>query len=91
MSIAAARRPDGGIEVTVSDSGIGIRPEDIQRALEPFAQVGEDEQRRAEGTGLGLPLARSIMELHGGSLELKSEPGRGTDAIIVFPPHRSIA
>ncbi len=91
VSIAAARRPDGGIEVTVSDSGIGIRPEDIQRALEPFAQVGEDEQRRAEGTGLGLPLARSIMELHGGSLELKSEPGRGTDAIIVFPPHRSIA
>ena len=49
--------------------------EDLPRILEPFAQVGEDEQRRAEGTGLGLPLARSIMELHGGSLELKSEPG----------------
>ncbi len=91
VSIAAARRLDGGIEITVSDTGIGIRAEDIQRALEPFAQVGDDVQRRAEGTGLGLPLARSIMELHGGSLELRSEPGRGTEAVVVFPPHRSIA
>jgi len=91
VTIAATRRADGGIEIVVSDTGIGIRADDIQRALEPFAQVGDDLQRRAEGTGLGLPLTRSIMELHGGSLELRSEPGRGTDAIVVFPPHRSIA
>ncbi len=90
VSIGAARRADGGIEITVSDTGIGIRAEDIQRALEPFAQVGDDARRRAEGTGLGLALARSIMELHGGSLELRSEPERGTDAIVAFPPHRSI-
>ncbi len=91
VAITATRRADGGIEIIVSDTGIGIRADDIQRALEPFAQVGDDLQRRAEGTGLGLPLTRSIMELHGGSLELRSEPGRGTDAIVVFPPHRSIA
>ena len=60
VTIAATRRPDGGIEITVSDTGIGIRPEDIQRALEPFAQVGDDAKRRAEGTGLGLALARSM-------------------------------
>ena len=90
VTIAAVRRPDGGIEITVSDTGIGIRAEDIQRALEPFAQVGDDAQRRAEGTGLGLPLARSIMELHGGTLDLHSEPGRGTAATVVFPPHRSV-
>jgi PAS domain S-box-containing protein len=89
VTISAARRADGGIEITVTDTGTGIRPEDIQRALEPFAQVGEDVNRRDEGSGLGLPLARSIMELHGGSLELKSEPGRGTEAIVVFPPHRT--
>ena len=90
VSIAATRRLDGGIEIMVSDTGVGIRAEDIQRALEPFAQVGDDAQRRAEGTGLGLPLARSIMELHGGTLELRSELGRGTEAIVVFSPHRSI-
>jgi PAS domain S-box-containing protein len=90
VTVAANRRPDGGIEIAVSDTGVGIRPEDIQRALEPFGQVGDDAQRRAEGTGLGLALARSIMELHGGTLDLKSEPGQGTEAILGFPPHRSI-
>ena len=91
VTITAARRGDGGIEITIADTGIGIRAEDIQRALEPFIQVGDDIGRRDEGSGLGLPLARSIMELHGGSLELRSEVGRGTQAIVVFPPHRSIA
>ena len=83
----SARRVDGGcLALVVSDTGPGISPEDIPRALSPYQQLGD--RHRSEGTGLGLPLVKSMAELHGGSFILESEVGVGTTATIVFPAKR---
>ncbi len=76
--------------IEVADSGIGIAPEDIERIFEPFVQVENHLNRRNEGTGLGLPLSRQIMALHGGTLHLVSTPGQGTTAIMTLPPQTLI-
>ncbi|HLI11270.1 MAG TPA: MHYT domain-containing protein [Alphaproteobacteria bacterium] len=81
---------EGGIAIAVTDTGIGIAAEDIPKALERFGQVDSSLSRRYEGTGLGLPLARRLMELHGGRLELESELGHGTTVTIAFPADRLI-
>jgi signal transduction histidine kinase len=78
----------GSLTVSVDDTGIGIAPENIPRALAPFSQVDSSLSRRHAGTGLGLPLVKSLIELHGGTLELESEEGKGTLATIVFPADR---
>ncbi len=57
--------------IQISDTGIGIAPEDIPMALAPFGQIDSDLNRRYEGTGLGLPLTKSLVEIHGGSLDLQ--------------------
>ena len=61
---------------------------DLARALEPFRQVSSEIAKRTEGTGLGLPLAKRLVELHGGVLEIDSAPGRGTQAAVRFPKSR---
>jgi signal transduction histidine kinase len=75
-------------QLTVCDTGIGIGREDLVRVLQPFAQAESGLNRRYEGTGLGLPLTRGLVELHGGSFRLESELGQGTKAIIEFPLSR---
>jgi two-component system, cell cycle sensor histidine kinase PleC len=79
---------DGGIEIAVIDTGIGIAPEDIERCLEPFERLANPLIATAEGAGLGLPLARRLTEAHGGDFRLESEPGRGTIATIFLPAAR---
>ena len=74
-----------GMEIRVSDTGIGMHPEDIPRALTPFSQVDSRLQRKYEGTGLGLPLSKAFVELHGGTLTLESAPEEGTTAVVYFP------
>jgi signal transduction histidine kinase len=81
----SARRYDGKIEVAVRDTGIGIAPEDQAAVFEEFRQVGRDKQRKAEGTGLGLALARRFVELHGGEIRLQSEPGKGSTFSFSLP------
>jgi signal transduction histidine kinase len=81
---------DSGLTLTVRDSGIGIAPDDLARVLQPFEQVDSTFSRLHQGTGLGLPLVKAIMELHGGDLELRSEVGVGTRASITFPPQRAV-
>jgi signal transduction histidine kinase len=80
--------------ITVADTGIGMRQEDIAVALEPFRQVGGDAQdvltRRFAGTGLGLPLAKALVELHGGTLSITSAPERGTTVRIRLPLQRKV-
>jgi signal transduction histidine kinase len=71
--------------LTVGDTGIGIAPADLTRVLLPFAQAESGLNRRYEGTGLGLPLTRGLVELHGGVFRLESALGRGTKAIIELP------
>src|SRR3546814_9413736 len=68
VSISAALTGDGGMAFVVSDTGIGIAPEEIARAMAPFSQVETGFARRYDGTGLGLPLSKALTELHGGSL-----------------------
>jgi signal transduction histidine kinase len=76
------------LRITVADTGIGMTPEDIPRALEPFTQVGNNAQRGREGTGLGLPISKTLIELHGGRFEIASAPERGTTVTIDLPLHR---
>jgi PAS domain S-box-containing protein len=80
--LAARRVEDGGIAFAVRDTGIGMTPDEIAIALQPFGQLDAGFNRRHDGTGLGLPLARSLIELHGGSLEIASEKGRGTTVTV---------
>ena len=82
----AARKVGSGLEIRIQDTGIGMKPEDIPKAMTPFGQVDSRLQRKYEGTGLGLPLTKAFVELHGGTLALESEEGKGTTAIIHFPP-----
>jgi two-component system, cell cycle sensor histidine kinase PleC len=86
--VRAAGSDDGGITVSVADSGIGIAAEDIEKAMMPFGQVDGRLNRKYEGTGLGLPLAKSLTELHDGRLTLKSAVGKGTTVTLDFPPAR---
>lgn len=88
VQVVGFRTRDGGLAITVRDTGIGIHPDDIPRALGPFQQVESALQRNHEGTGLGLPLARALTELHGGVLELSSVPGRGTKVSAILPATR---
>jgi len=81
-------RPGYGYIFEVVDTGIGIAPDDISKALSRFGQVDGDLNRSFEGTGLGLPLTRALIELHGGSLELRSQVGVGTTVALWFPADR---
>ena len=89
VSVRASRREDGGITIEVADTGIGIPAGDIERALEPFAQVDSRLQREFEGTGLGLPLVKSMSELHDGRLIIESVVDQGTTVRVELPAERS--
>ena len=81
---------DGGLTVAVSDSGIGMAAEEIPKALETFGQIDSMLSRQYEGTGLGLPLAKRLINLHGGTLSIESKPGLGTTVTILFPSERVV-
>ena len=76
------------MQVSVSDTGIGVAADDIPKALSPFGQIDSALSRRHTGTGLGLPLTKRLVEAHGARLEIQSEIGVGTVAIIEFPASR---
>ena len=88
IEITCRADPDVGFSVTVTDTGIGIASDDLGRVLEAFEQVDSSLSRKQQGTGLGLPLVRAMMELHGGRFVLNSTVGVGTEAKIIFPPDR---
>ncbi|HMH65267.1 MAG TPA: ATP-binding protein, partial [Rhizomicrobium sp.] len=79
---------DGGYAVSVQDSGIGMTVAEIAKALTPFGQIENKMTATHNGTGLGLPLAKAMLELHGGTLEIHSKPGRGTRVVLNFPADR---
>ena len=78
------------ISIKVQDTGIGIAPQDIAVALTPFGQIESALSRKHQGTGLGLPLTKALVELHGGTLELQSQLNVGTTVTITFPITRCI-
>ncbi|WP_431271226.1 PAS-domain containing protein [Dankookia sp. P2] len=90
VTLSAEEAPEGGLVMRVTDSGIGIRPEDIPRAFEPFTQLDSSLSRRFPGSGLGLYLSRALAEAQGATLTLESVPGAGTTAMLCFPKSRLI-
>jgi len=83
------RNSVGGMAIIVSDRGIGMEPHEIELAMSRFGQVASAWSRRHPGTGLGLPLAMGLAELHGGTLTIRSAKGAGTTVMVAFPPERS--
>jgi two-component system cell cycle sensor histidine kinase PleC len=93
IEVKAGMLPSGQMEITVADHGVGIPRDKIKQAMEPFGQVNDDASRRhypAQGTGLGLPLAKAMAELHDGTLALESDTGRGTKVTVCFPAYRTV-
>ncbi|CAA7615206.1 ATP-binding protein [Magnetospirillum sp. UT-4] len=91
ISVGALLREDGAVMITIEDDGVGIAADDIPVVLQPFGQVENTMAPKHEGTGLGLPLAKGFMELHGGALAVHSAVGEGTRVTLVFPPERTVA
>lgn len=88
VTVRAAREDDGGILLSVADNGIGMRPEQIPAALDSFGQVHQRDLATERGSGLGLPLTRALIALHGGSFRIDSAPGVGTTVFLSFPASR---
>jgi len=84
-----AKQADGSVEISVSDTGIGIAPEDQPKIFEEFRQVGADYAHKVEGTGLGLTLAKKFVELHGGKIWVESEVGKGSTFSFTLPEKSS--
>ncbi len=89
--LSALRNAEGALLVAVSDTGLGMTPQEIKIALTPFGQIQNAQSRRHAGTGLGLPLAKAMIEMHGGSLRVASAPGQGTTISLLFPRERVVA
>ncbi|MEY4965277.1 MAG: hypothetical protein RL274_860 [Pseudomonadota bacterium] len=87
----SAQLVPGGLAMAVSDSGIGIAPEDLPKVMERFGMVDSSLSRKHEGTGLGLPLSKQLAELHGGSLMLESTVDVGTTATVTLPRERLVS
>lgn len=90
VSLRANIDSAGDLIIEVSDQGIGISEDDLERVLEPFTQADSSLSRRHEGTGLGLPLTRALVEMHGGQLTLTSVESQGTIAKVTLPSERLI-
>ena len=79
------QRVDSQAEISVADTGIGIAADDLEAVFEEFRQVGTDYTKKHEGTGLGLTLSRKFVELHGGRIWVKSQPGQGSTFTFTIP------
>jgi signal transduction histidine kinase len=90
VRLSGRRLPTGGIALSVSDTGIGMDAAELKVALEPFRQIENSFIKKFEGAGLGLPLAKALVELHGGTLDLESRKGQGTTVTATFPPERVV-
>jgi len=80
-----------GVEIVVSDTGIGMTPDELEKALEPYGQVLTDYSKDLKGTGLGLPLVKALAELHQGQLSVSSKRGDGTTVTVLLPWQRKFA
>ena len=91
VQVSASADPDDGFVIKVVDTGIGISEQDLPKVMSAFGQVDSALSRKYDGTGLGLPLSISMVELHGGKLRLESTVGVGTSVTLVFPTERIVA
>jgi len=91
VTVGAERASGSGLRLWVSDTGIGMSKPQIEVALTPFGQIDSTIARRFKGTGLGLPISRALMRLHGGDLRVDSEEGKGTRVTVTLPEDRIVA
>jgi PAS domain S-box-containing protein len=89
VQLIAGQREDGGCSIAIVDSGIGIAREDLPKVMEPFVQIETAFTRKNEGTGLGLPLVKRMVDLHCADFRIASELGVGTAVMVDFPPERT--
>ncbi len=93
ITVRGERRQDQlgeRVRISIQDTGIGISPQDLERLARPFEQVESQHSKTTQGTGLGLALTKSLVEMHGGLLDLKSAPGQGTVASFSLPVRQSL-
>jgi two-component system cell cycle sensor histidine kinase PleC len=90
IAVEALRTSNNGVVILIRDSGVGMSAREIDIAMTPFGQVDAGRSRWREGAGLGLPIAKALVELHGGVLEVRSKKGMGTDVVIVLPARDSV-
>lgn len=90
VTVKLSYRNSGGLDISIIDEGIGMSAEDIHTAMTPFRRTAQVKESEITGTGLGLPLVDAFIKLFDGHLELQSERGKGTTAMLHFPPERSL-
>ena len=88
--VTSSLNTHGSVSVSVRDTGIGMDKDELEKALSAFGQVDSGLNRKHEGTGLGLPLTKGLIELHGGILDVKSDKGLGTQITVTFPTERVV-
>jgi len=91
VQVSAVALPDGGARVSIRDTGVGMTREEIAVALTPFAQVDAGHSRWREGAGLGLPIAKALVQLHGGKLEILSAKSLGTEVAVTLPSRFNVS
>jgi signal transduction histidine kinase len=90
VTVKAWSEPESGYFFQIIDTGIGVTPENIPKAFSSFGQIDSQLAKRYEGSGLGLPISKALIELGGGVLEMQSEVGKGTTMTIRFPRERIV-
>jgi len=86
VNVTRLEGENGNFIISIKDTGIGMTQEDLDKAFQSFGQVDSGLNRKYEGTGLGLPLTKKLLELHGGTIHIESEAGKGTLVTLSFPP-----
>ena len=88
VEIAAGRTAQGGLRISVKDNGPGIPPNEIEAALSAFSRGSHATKKAIDGAGLGLPIVRGLMQVHGGTIEILNPPDQGTEVVVTFPAGR---
>ena len=91
VTLRAGLDRDGQVRISVRDTGVGMTEDEMAIAMLPFGQVDGGRSRMREGTGLGLPIAKALVELHGGALSIRSVKGEGTEVALLLPPATAVA
>jgi two-component system cell cycle sensor histidine kinase PleC len=89
--VSASALPDGGAVVSIRDTGVGMTKDEIAVALTPFSQIDAGHSRWREGAGLGLPIAKALVQLHGGKLEIRSAKSLGTEVAVTLPSRFNVS
>lgn len=89
--VTAMATTDGGLVVEIKDNGVGMSEQELEVAMTPFGQVDGSRTRWREGAGLGLPIARSLIDLHGGRMNIDSQKGKGTTVSVLLPSRHQVS